>query len=199
MKNNLSNTIRSLIILSVMLPFDQLLAQPTITSFEPASGPVGTSVTITGTGFNVNPAENEVFFGATQAVVSEASSSSLTALVPFGATYKPLTVIVNGLVEYASDPFIVTFDGGGTIDMDSFKDKEDLDTGETPWAVSSCDLDGDGINDNAMDDDGDGIPNGQDPDYTRPQDGSGRQNKFGSKSMNQNGKGSARDVITRDQ
>ena len=52
------------------------------------------------------------------------------------------------------------------------------------------DLDGDGINDNAMDDDGDGIPNGQDPDYTKPEDGTGKQNKFGSKSMNQNGKGS---------
>ena len=41
------------------------------------------------------------------------------------------------------------------------------------------DADGDGINDNALDDDGDGIPNGQDPDFVRPQDGSGRQNKFG--------------------
>ena len=35
------------------------------------------------------------------------------------------------------------------------------------------DLDGDGINDNALDADGDGIPNSQDPDYVRPQDGSG--------------------------
>jgi len=31
----------------------------------------------------------------------------------------------------------------------------------------------DGINENAPDADGDGIPNGQDPDYVRPQDGSG--------------------------
>ncbi|MHB9031240.1 MAG: hypothetical protein ACYC9O_20930, partial [Candidatus Latescibacterota bacterium] len=29
---------------------------------------------------------------------------------------------------------------------------------------------------NAPDHDGDGIPNGQDPDWTRPQDGSGSQN-----------------------
>lgn len=33
------------------------------------------------------------------------------------------------------------------------------------------DADGDGLND--RDADGDGIPNGQDPDYVRPQDGSG--------------------------
>ncbi len=39
------------------------------------------------------------------------------------------------------------------------------------------DADGDGINDNALDDDGDGIPNGQDEDYVRPEDGTGRQVK----------------------
>jgi len=32
---------------------------------------------------------------------------------------------------------------------------------------------GDGINDRARDSDGDGIFNGQDPDYVRPQDGTG--------------------------
>ncbi|OGD23383.1 MAG: hypothetical protein A2Y70_00460, partial [Candidatus Aminicenantes bacterium RBG_13_64_14] len=35
------------------------------------------------------------------------------------------------------------------------------------------DENGDGINDVARDADGDGIPNGQDPDWTRPLDGSG--------------------------
>lgn len=37
------------------------------------------------------------------------------------------------------------------------------------------DLNGDGINDNAIDSDGDGIPNGQDPDYVKPQDGTGQK------------------------
>jgi len=37
------------------------------------------------------------------------------------------------------------------------------------------DEDGDGYNDNAPDDDGDGIPNGQDPDY----EGAGKQNGAG--------------------
>lgn len=37
------------------------------------------------------------------------------------------------------------------------------------------DNDGDGFNDLAPDHDGDGIPNGQDPDYVRPQDGTGNQ------------------------
>ena len=73
---------RGLIIFSVLLPFDQLIAQPTITSFEPAIGPIGPSVTIIGTGFDMNPTNNVVFFGATQAVVSEAETTSLAVVVP---------------------------------------------------------------------------------------------------------------------
>lgn len=37
------------------------------------------------------------------------------------------------------------------------------------------DENGDGFNDLAPDDDGDGIPNGQDPDYAPPRDGTGNQ------------------------
>ena len=37
------------------------------------------------------------------------------------------------------------------------------------------DEDGDGFNDLAPDHDGDGIPNGLDPDYVRPEDGTGTQ------------------------
>jgi len=39
------------------------------------------------------------------------------------------------------------------------------------------DANGDGINDNALDADGDGIPNGKDMDYVKPQDGSGKMSK----------------------
>jgi len=41
------------------------------------------------------------------------------------------------------------------------------------------DENGDGFNDLAPDDDSDGIPNGQDADYVRPQDGSGPKNGQG--------------------
>jgi hypothetical protein len=47
--------------------------------------------------------------------------------------------------------------------------------GGKPDNKGFVDLNGDGINDNAIDSDGDGIPNGQDPDYVRPQDGSGNK------------------------
>jgi len=41
------------------------------------------------------------------------------------------------------------------------------------------DENGDGINDNFRDHDGDGIPNYQDPDWVRPQDGTGSGNGHG--------------------
>ena len=41
------------------------------------------------------------------------------------------------------------------------------------FGIGFVDLNGDGINDNAPDVDGDGIPNGQDPDYVPAQDGTG--------------------------
>ena len=58
----------------------------TITGFSPTSRPIGTSVTITGAGFNATAAQNVVFFGATQAAVTAASPGSLTVTVPLGAT-----------------------------------------------------------------------------------------------------------------
>jgi hypothetical protein len=47
--------------------------------------------------------------------------------------------------------------------------------------IAFVDEDGDGINDRAKDADGDGIPNGQDPDWVKPEDGTGykAQNKTG--------------------
>lgn len=49
-------------------------------------------------------------------------------------------------------------------------------SGECP---SFIDENGDGFNDLAPDADGDGIPNGLDPDYVRPQDGTGAQHQKG--------------------
>jgi hypothetical protein len=77
-----------------LLVISSVFAQiPTITSFSPASGPVATTVTITGTGFSAAAANNVVFFGATQAAVSVASTTRLTVTVPKGATYQPITVL----------------------------------------------------------------------------------------------------------
>ena len=51
------------------------------------------------------------------------------------------------------------------------------------------DENGDGICDGLRDHDNDGIPNGQDPDWTKPQDGTGSQFKNGNGNQNGNGRG----------
>ena len=82
----------------------------TISSFAPTSGPVGTNVIITGTGFNATPTNNIVFFGATAATVSAASATSLTVTVPTGANFQYITAtnLITNLTAYSAKPFIVT-------------------------------------------------------------------------------------------
>ena len=80
--------IKKLFLLSLISLFSAafVFAQaPVVSAFSPASGAVGTSVTITGTGFGATPAGNIVFFGATMATVTSASATSLTVTVPAGA------------------------------------------------------------------------------------------------------------------
>jgi hypothetical protein len=55
--------------------------------------------------------------------------------------------------------------------------------------IMFVDENGDGINDMLRDHDNDGLPNCQDPDWTRPQDGSGYKNRFGNGNGGQNGGG----------
>ena len=124
-------------------------AQPIITSFAPASGPIGAAITLTGSNFNADTASNIVFFGATRAAVTSASSTSLTVLVPVGATYQPITVINTGtnLIGSSRQSFEPTFNTGVSQDLTtaSFKTKVDFATGANPAGiVAFADIDGDG-------------------------------------------------------
>lgn len=130
-----------------LLSYDQVSAQPTITSFSPTSGPIGTEITITGSGFDPNASNNIVFFGATQAVVSTATTTILNLTVPDGATYQPLTVLVDGLIAHSSTPFVVTFDDANDIDSDFYTNRTEHLTGSKPISVALGDLDGDGKSD----------------------------------------------------
>ena len=80
---------------------------PSITSLSPASGSVGTTVTITGSGFVTTKANDIVMFNGTTAVVTSATSTTIVTAVPSGATTGQITVTVGGLSAIASTIFTV--------------------------------------------------------------------------------------------
>lgn len=87
------------------------LKLPTVTSFTPTSGLPGATVTITGTNFDANPANNLVTFNGLQATVTAASTTSLTTTVPASAvagTAGKITVTSGGLTAISADNFSVT-------------------------------------------------------------------------------------------
>jgi len=130
-----------------------LSSVPTIASFSPTTGPVGTSITITGTNFNTTPANNIVYFGATKATVTVATTIQLTVTVPAGATYAPITVLntAAGLLAYSNGNFTPTFSPPkGSITTADFIPKVDFAAGSTPNWVATGDLNNDGKADLAV-------------------------------------------------
>jgi len=117
-------------------------AQPAISSFTPESGTVGTIVTIHGTNFNPNPANNIVYFGAVRANATTATTTTLTVPVPIATTYQYITVTTNNLTAYSIKPFNVLF--GGAITPNSFAAKTEFAAGTSPSSISFTDLDEDG-------------------------------------------------------
>lgn len=97
------------LLLVVIMCFIKSEAQ-TISSFSPTSGPVGTVVTITGSGFSTTTTANIVFFGAAMATVSAATATSLAVTVPYGVNYQYITVtnLSTNLTAYSAKPFNVT-------------------------------------------------------------------------------------------
>jgi hypothetical protein len=86
-------------------------AQPTITSFAPTSGAVGTSVIITGTNFGCT---SSVLFNTTSATFTVNNASQITATVPAGATTGQIHVTV-GAFPAANSPLSFTVAAGPTI------------------------------------------------------------------------------------
>jgi hypothetical protein len=67
-------------------------ASPIVLAFLPLSGPVGTSVTITGLGFQDSSPATGVAFNGTAASFTVDSTTQITAMVPSGATTGPISV-----------------------------------------------------------------------------------------------------------
>ncbi|MCC6140171.1 MAG: RHS repeat protein [Nitrospira sp.] len=86
-----------------------------IFQFTPDKGPVGTTVTIYGTGFSATPASNTVKFNGTTTSVLTATTTVLTANVPAGATNGSISVTVAGVTATSASNFTVGVGGAPTL------------------------------------------------------------------------------------
>jgi hypothetical protein len=67
---------------------------PTISAINPNRGPVGTSVTITGTNFSTTASDNQVRFANIAGTVQSATATTIVTSVPAGSVAGPITVTV---------------------------------------------------------------------------------------------------------
>ena len=83
-----------------------------ITSLSPSTGPIGTEVTISGTGFNTTASANTVVFaGGASANVKTATVTSLVVDVPTGASSGPLSVTISTNTKFSPTSFTVVTPG----------------------------------------------------------------------------------------
>lgn len=117
---------------------------PVITGFSPQFGPIGTTVTITGTNFSTVPAENYVYFGPAKAQVISASYNQLQVKVPIGTNNQPISLTVNKYRASSTQTFNVTFSTSCGFTVNSFAPIVPLESGINTTAVRLADFDLDG-------------------------------------------------------
>jgi hypothetical protein len=86
-------------------------ATPTVTGFNPTSGPVGTSVVITGT--NLTGAAAVSFNGKAASSFTVNSATQITAVVATGSTTGKVSVTTSGGTATSASNFTVTTSSGG--------------------------------------------------------------------------------------
>jgi YD repeat-containing protein len=78
-----------------------------IIDFTPKTGPVGTSVTLYGTGFDATASGNTVKFNGVTAIVSSATRNQLVVTVPAGATTGTISVTISNGTGTSEDQYHV--------------------------------------------------------------------------------------------
>jgi len=120
-------------------------ALPSISSFLPLSGAIGSNVTIYGRGFSAILSENKVQIGVLRANVTGVTDTSVTATIPAGAGSNVLiSVIVNGLTvstnNLSTPYFKIT---GVNSDYPNYI-KNTISTDRYPNSIATGDFNSDG-------------------------------------------------------
>ncbi len=128
-----------------------VIGTPVVSSLSSYVAAPGASITISGNDFNTSTTNNIVYFGATRAVVTSASNTSLTVTVPDNGTYAPVSVTNTTCpyTGYSSNSFLPTYNNSGFVaNTVNFDVKVDNSSGGSfPNHIYAGDIDGDGKTD----------------------------------------------------
>jgi sugar lactone lactonase YvrE len=81
---------------------------PTITGFSPPTATIASTITINGTNFSTIPENNFVGFGAAIGVVTSATATQISVVIPNGAVSGPISLSVNELKTTSANSFTLT-------------------------------------------------------------------------------------------
>lgn len=115
-----------------------------VNTVSPLSGPVGSTVTITGSNFSTVTTENMVWFGSVKATVLTATATEITVTVPPGAGYAAVSVTKNELTSKYHLPFQTTFSSGVTLNNTHFAAPVEFTLAGADYDLDIGDLDNDG-------------------------------------------------------
>lgn len=126
---------RATTILLALLFCFSVYAQPVISGFSPSTGPSGTTVTITGTGFSATLADNHVWLGGARCNVLTASTTVLTVRVPNQVLSNEQFLFTNSasnLSCYSMNKFLLNYSGssGFSYNTASFTDAVNYTIGD---------------------------------------------------------------------
>lgn len=115
-----------------------------VNTVSPLAALVGATVTITGNNFSTISSENEVYFGAIKASILSSSATQITATVPAGASYAPVSVRRGELTSRYRLPFTTTFSSGVTFDITHFAPPVNFTLTNANYDIEVGDLNRDG-------------------------------------------------------
>jgi hypothetical protein len=112
------------------------VAPPLVTGFAPTTGPVGTPVSILGTGFDTHFAGNQVTFNGTASLVTSSTAASIQTTVPAGAISGPVTVTTSSGTTTSSLLFVVGNFSSNPVPTITALAPNSLATGSAPQTLT---------------------------------------------------------------